>query len=278
MIRNFLLLVILEIIVNGCINKKITENDIFNPVKEYELNNEYVFNKYFIQNSDSINLEIWYLTEKKASFNLIYFSGNGSNIRSAIPFFNELGKQFDLNIFSFNYRGYGLSEGSPSIDNIIEDGNFVLDYFGNEIGDDNLPTIVFGYSLGGFVALNLINHEIIDQGIIMSSFTSLNELKNFLVKEALPEIIRPFLKLEIDESIYKLNNIPFVSMNQKPVLFIHGETNDFIPPYMSLELYNLSPAEKKQIKIIENSDHRMVLKDSISNKQVVLEIKHFLNL
>lgn len=264
------------IALQSCISQKVTQSDVFNPVKETELNGDFNFERKFIANTDTTTIETWYITEDNPQINFIYFSGNGSNIRSAIPFFNELGKQFDLNIFSLNYSGYGLSQGEPSIEGIVRDGKVALDYFNDQMGDQNLPTVLIGYSLGGYVALNLMNHQVVDRGILMSTFSSLSELQDYLLKEALPGIVRPFLKLKIDESIYKLDNLSIVKDNMKPILFIHGEADKFIPSSMSYTLYNLSNSENKDIKIIEGADHRMVLKDSISNKQVVTEIKKFI--
>jgi hypothetical protein len=263
---------------NSCINQKVPQNDVFNPVKEYEISSNFSFERYFINNSDTTQLEAWYLTEKNAEFNLIYFSGNSSNIRSAIPFFNELSEQFNLNIFSFNYSGYGLSEGEPSIDGIITDGKSALNFYNETIRVKNIPTILIGYSLGGFVALNVIDYDFVDQGILMSTFTSLKELEKYLLKEALPGAIRPFLKLDIDESIYDLDNSTLIVNNKKPILFIHGEKDDFIPPSMSQILYGLSPSVIKDIKIIDSADHRMVLKDPESSKKVISEIKKFISL
>ncbi len=185
------------------------------------------------------------MMEEKPTLNLIYFSGNGSNIRSAIPFFNELGNQLNINIFSFNYSGYGLSNGTPSIEGIIKDGAMALDYFDHHYNSENLPTILLGYSLGGYVALNLINHNTIDKGVIMSTFSSLEDLQQYLLKEALPAIIRPFLKLDIDTTIYKLDNKSLVKLTTKPILYIHGEKDDFIPSSMSYNLYNLSLSPQK---------------------------------
>ncbi len=264
------------IALQSCISQKVTQNDVFNPVQETELNGNFTFERRFIANTDSTKIETWYITEENPQINFIYFSGNGSNIRAAIPFFNELGKQFDLNIFSFNYSGYGLSQGEPSIEGIVRDGKVALDYFSGKIGDQNLPTILIGYSLGGYVALHLMNHQVIDRGIMMSTFSSLEELQDYLLKEALPGIVRPFLKLEIDESIYKLNNLSIVKNTKKPILFIHGEADKFIPSSMSYRLYNLSASEIKEIKIIQDADHRMVLKDSTSNQLVIKEIKKFI--
>lgn len=276
--KNITILVFITIVMQGCISQEVTQNDVFNPVKEYEISDNFKFERDYITNTDSTQIESWYITEDEADLNFIYFSGNGSNIRSAIPFFNELGEQMDLNIFSFNYSGYGRSEGEPSIDGILRDGKAALNYYENHIGDKNLPTILLGYSLGGFVALNLTNHEAIDQIILMSTFTSLEELQDYLIKEALPGIIRPFLKLDIDESIYDIDNLQRIKTAHKPILFLHGEADKFIPPSMSYNLYNLSTSEKKEIKIIKDADHRMVLKDTASNKQVIEEIKKFVSL
>lgn len=273
--KKIIIPVLITVALQGCISQKVTERDVFNPVKEYALNDNFTFERKYIQNTDTTQIESWYLTENNAKLNFIYFSGNGSNIRSAIPFFNELGEQFDLNIFTFNYSGYGRSEGEPSIKGIVRDGKTALNYYENQIGDQNLPTIILGYSLGGYVALNLANYNAIDHVILMSTFTSLEELQDYLLKEALPGIIRPFLKLDIEESIYDLNNLILVKNTDKPILFIHGEADKFIPSSMSYNLYNLSQSEKKDIKIIPDADHRMVLKDSTSNTLVIEEIKKF---
>jgi fermentation-respiration switch protein FrsA (DUF1100 family) len=273
--KKIIILLLITFALQACISQKVTQSDVFNPVKEFALNENFTFERNYIQNTDTTQIESWYLTENNAKLNFIYFSGNGSNIRSAIPFFNELGEHFDLNIFTFNYSGYGRSEGEPSIDGIVRDGKTALDYYENQIGDQNLPTIILGYSMGGYVALNLINHDAVDQMILMSTFTSLEELQDYLLKEALPAILRPFLKLDIEESIYDLDNLILVKNTKKPILFIHGETDKFIPSSMSYNLYNLSQSEKKDIKIIPDADHRMVLKDSTSNKLVIEEIKKF---
>lgn len=276
--KYFLTILTGSILLSSCINQQVTESTVFNPIKEYELSGNFGFERQFIQTTDTTKIETWYITESNPELNLIYFSGNGSNIRSAIPFFNELGEQMDLNIFSFNYSGFGLSTGQPTISGIVNDAERALKYFQEINVNEDIPTVVLGYSLGGFVALNVLNQDVIDNGIIMSSFSSLDELESYLLKEALPGVIRPFLKLEIDKSIYQLDNVSLVKQTEKPILFIHGGADEFIPPSMSYDLYNLSPSKNKGISIIDKADHRMVLKDSASNKLVIAEIKKFLSL
>ncbi|GEM_PF-1766928 len=264
----------LALISHSCINQKVTESEVFNPIKEFALDEHLSFNRYFIDNTDTTKLELWHITEENPEFNFIYLSGNGSNVRSAIPFFNELAKQADVNIFTFNYSGYGLSEGTPTIERIVNDGELALNYFDNNL-NNNLPTLLLGYSMGGYVALNVIQKGFIDQVIIMSTFTSLEELEDFLIKNALPWIVRPFLKLDVDEEIYKLNNKPLAEKVEKPVLVIHGKADDFVPPAMGKTLYELMPSKNKKFVPIDDADHRMVLKDQEKMKQVIREILEF---
>lgn len=40
-----------------------------------------------------------------------------------------------------------------------------------------------------------------------------------------------------------------------PMLFIHGEKDDFVPTKMGYELYNLCPEDKRTLKIIPNAGH-----------------------
>lgn len=263
------------ILFQGCINQKVTESEVFNPVKEYELDESFTFKRYFVSNTDTTELELWYLTKSNAKFNFIYVSGNGGNIRSAVPFFNELGKKADINIFSFNYSGYGLSEGKPTVDGIVNDGKKALDYFNKNLNNNNLPTIILGYSMGGYVVLNIMSEEFIDQGIIMSTFTSMEELEDYLVKDALPWMVRPFLKLDIDEKIYELNNKLLAQKTEKPILVIHGKADNFIPPSMGKTLYDLIPNGNKKFVEINDADHRMVIKDDEKIKEVIKEILLF---
>ncbi len=273
-IRFLSTLTALFVITQGCIYQKVTESEVFNPVKEYALDEYLSFQRYFVDNTDTTQLELWHISEKKPDFNLIFLSGNGSNVRSAIPFFNELTKQANLNIFTFNYSGYGLSDGKPTINGIVKDGNIALDFYNQNL-NNNLPTIILGYSMGGYVALNVMDKDFIDQIIIMSTFTSLEELEDYLIKDALPWIIRPFLKLDIDEQIYNLNNKPLAAKTLKPALVIHGDADNFIPPAMGKTLYDLMPSESKKFVSIDDADHRMVLKDEEKLKEVIQEILNF---
>lgn len=59
-----------------------------------------------------------------------------------------------LNVFVWNYRGYGLSTGSPSPSNLKKDVDSVFDYLRTEI-KLNGKIGVYGRSLGGIPSSHL---------------------------------------------------------------------------------------------------------------------------
>lgn len=62
---------------------------------------------------DGVHLNGWYVPATQARATLLFFHGNAGNIShrlDSLRIFHEL----ELNVFIFDYRGYGLSEGKPS--------------------------------------------------------------------------------------------------------------------------------------------------------------------
>mmetsp|Transcript_36501 Transcript_36501/g.42009 ORF Transcript_36501/g.42009 Transcript_36501/m.42009 type:complete len:185 (+) Transcript_36501:837-1391(+) len=88
-----------------------------------------------------------------------------------LEFYRNLG----VNLFVWNYRGYGRSEGSPYPSKMLEDGEMIIDYLRNErcvrkkIG-------VHGQSLGGAVACHLARNCNLDFVFVDRSFSSLNKV------------------------------------------------------------------------------------------------------
>lgn len=59
----------------------------------------------------------------------------------------------DIDVFLWNYRGFGKSTGRPTIENIIEDGKVIVNYLRNERHVAKLG--IHGESLGGCIAIHL---------------------------------------------------------------------------------------------------------------------------
>lgn len=94
------------------------------------------------------------------------FHGNAGNIGHRIPIARMLINATGCNVFMLEYRGYGLSTGSPDEIGLKVDGQAALDYLrdGPETGDHDI--VVYGQSLGGGVAIDLVAKNQKDRRIV----------------------------------------------------------------------------------------------------------------
>lgn len=110
-----------------------------------------------LRTKDGTKLQGWTVPTKESigrqPLHLIYFGGNAQEASSMLPLLQDL--NFDL-ISIFNYRGYGLSEGSPSESSLYRDSLEIYDSINEKHPESNI--IVMGHSLGsaiaGYVARN----------------------------------------------------------------------------------------------------------------------------
>ena len=57
-------------------------------------------------------------------------------------------------VYLFDYRGYGQSDGIPEINGVVEDSVQMLKYAVNAARESGLKLFVLGHSLGGSLAIN----------------------------------------------------------------------------------------------------------------------------
>ncbi len=83
---------------------------------------------------------------------ILFFHGNAENLSSHLPAVLFLVKE-GYRVFTFDYRGYGKSEGTPDIPGVNRDGIAALDRVFRIPGVEPGKVAVFGQSLGGAVAV-----------------------------------------------------------------------------------------------------------------------------
>lgn len=108
------------------------------------------------------------------------FHGNAGNIGHRVPIAKVLEENLGCNVFMLEYRGYGLSTGTPDENGINLDAQTALDFIRNQKETEGGKVIVYGQSLGGAVAVQLVarNQEAgdITAMILENTFTSIREM------------------------------------------------------------------------------------------------------
>lgn len=91
-----------------------------------------------------------------------------------------LTQSMDCNVFMLEYRGYGLSTGTPDEAGIVIDAQTALDYIRQRAETQNDQVVVYGQSLGGAVAVGLVaknQHDKAIAGLILeNTFLSMRKL------------------------------------------------------------------------------------------------------
>src|SRR5690606_8930163 len=101
---------------------------------------------------DGTRLHAWLVRARgKPKGTVIYFHGNAQNLTSHYSFVDWLPAE-GYQVFAFDYRGYGKSQGSVSRQGLHEDSLAALDYVSKRADVDANRLLVFAQSLGGACA------------------------------------------------------------------------------------------------------------------------------
>jgi alpha-beta hydrolase superfamily lysophospholipase len=128
---------------------------------------------HFIEVEKGIKIGCRYHTIGKDYPSLLYFHGNATivdDLDRFAPLFNNVG----INLFVAGYRGYGLSNGTPTVTNMIKDSHRVFEGFKKIVEDYSFRKsfFVMGRSLGSLSAIELAyNYQDDLKGLIVESGT-----------------------------------------------------------------------------------------------------------
>ncbi|KAL5504837.1 BEM46 [Sanghuangporus vaninii] len=184
---------------------------------------------------------------------VVMFHGNGGNFGHRIPLAKMFYVEMRCNVFMLSYRGYGLSEGSPSEKGIRMDAQASLDYLTLHPILSRTNIVLYGQSIGGAVAIDLAsrNPSKIRALILENTFLSIPRL----IPSAMPMLARvAFLCHQKWDSASKVHLIP----QEIPILMLSGARDEMVPQAHMLELERLlrdGPGRQRRVgQLIEFPD------------------------
>jgi len=165
---------------------------------------------------------------------VIMFHGNGGNHGHRIPLARIFFVKMRCNVLMLSYRGYGLSEGSPSETGLSIDAQTALDYVTSHPYLQKTPLILYGQSIGGAVAIHLAsrNPSKITALILENTFMNLPRL----VPHALP-LLSPLTFL-CHQKWDSASKIPFIPKST-PILMLSGVRDEVVPREHMQELWEI---------------------------------------
>jgi fermentation-respiration switch protein FrsA (DUF1100 family) len=106
----------------------------------------------YFETSDQVRLHGWYFRVERSKGSILVLHGNAQNLSTHVN--SVLWMVLEgYNLFIIDYRGYGRSEGKPSVEGIHRDAEAALGKLLELPGVDRDRVAVLGQSIGGAVAI-----------------------------------------------------------------------------------------------------------------------------
>ena len=226
---------------------------VFLPMKELALTPDDMDISYrdvSIPITDKEKIHAWYFPDGESKKAVLFCHGNAGNISHRMETV-ELLKGFRVNVLLFDYRGYGLSDGSPTEPGIYLDTRAAFDWLVKEEGFKPEDIVLLGRSLGGAAAIDLAAKTVCGGLIVESSFTSANEIGKAMF---------PFFPVRY------LNRFRFDSVNKIkevtcPVLIMHSPDDDMIPYEMGRKIFEAAGEPKSFVELRGGHNSREYFED-----------------
>jgi len=222
---------------------------IFHPYKQIEWTpnrSGYDYENVILVTSDGVKIHAWYINCEDSRGTVLFFHGNAGNLShrgDSIRIFNSLG----MSVFIVSYRGYGESEGSPSIKGVNIDALTAWSWLITERKIPPEKILVFGRSLGGAVAVELMRTARPKAAILESTFSSLADMGGFL---------SPIANLLVGGA---WNSALTAADIDTPTLCIHSPGDEVVPYRLGKRLYEALAGEKYFLDITGDHNYGFLL-------------------
>lgn len=186
----------------------------------------------------------WYCRAEHPIASALYCHGNTGNLSNtahAMPYLMAAG----INILLFDYRGFGRSTGFPTLSGIIDDG-VTAARLHERIRPKNVPSILYGYSLGGAIAAQIIRRHPFDGLVLQSTFTNLPDI----ARVTFPRLPLHLVSGRLFDTLEVVGNLTI------PILIIHGATDEVCPPWMAQKLYDSYGSASRKLILVAGGLHK----------------------
>ncbi len=187
---------------------------------------------------------------------LLFFGGNETYASQELELINNLSKNYS--VIMMDYRGYGESTGDSDYNNIVTDGIAVFHYLTNEMKVSSNNIIIGGLSLGGAVACqithDLIKYENIGGLILISTFSSLGDMANLLIRQKYHNNnFESIINMITYDVLNTNNNLKYID-NKCKILIVHNGKDTLIPITQAMRNYN-AISNTNKFHIVKTGNH-----------------------
>ncbi|MBN1117350.1 MAG: alpha/beta hydrolase [Bacteroidales bacterium] len=216
---------------------------------------------------DTVKYENWALKSKSGKIiNARFFKTNNESRGTVFLLSGENGDIADwydvtsimlnmgFDVFSFDYQGFGLSQGKATHENIFKDSQLFLDSLKKRPDVMEKDIVAWGFSVGANLAIKLAyeNPGAFDYMILEAAYTS---QRKYVIKNAgfpaklfaFPFAVSPYAA---DDLLPEINNTP--------ILFVHSVEDKIVPYWMGEKLYKTANNPKLFFEVLGQHNFALI--------------------
>lgn len=226
-----------------------SENSLVYPGSKYPRGNwepPFAFEEIEFDSGDGTKLVGWFLPASDANETVLVCHGNAENVaHSSAHMGNSLRSLLNANVFTFDYRGYGKSEGTANEAGVLADAEAALAWLAERTGKPTSEIVVVGHSIGGGPAVHL---------------GSVSPVKALVLQRTFASIVEPAQDKYwfVPVSLLMQNRFPSAEKIKKcdaPLFQSHGESDQIVPIKSGRKIFENSPATKKEFFELPDANH-----------------------
>ncbi|MDD2357812.1 MAG: alpha/beta fold hydrolase [Thiovulaceae bacterium] len=165
-----------------------------------------------IQAEDGTTLEGMEFTPEHFSHTIFYLGGRSQD---SVALIHRLAFALENNrIVTFNYRGYGNSQGTPSEQNVYEDAAYIAEKLKERYGNFS----IVGFSLGSSVAAYVASKIKVEKLFLLGGFDSVFHI----IKNKIPLLPSFLIRYKFDTALH-------VSSVEAPTYLVSSKDDNIVP-------------------------------------------------
>lgn len=217
---------------------------------------------------DGARLHGWWLPARhEARGSVLFLHGNAENISTHIGSVMFLPEQ-GLNVFLFDYRGYGRSQGTAYLEGLMMDVEAGLNQL--HALDETSNLAVFGQSLGAALAIvavaNSVHKDEIEVLVADSGFTSFREItREKLSGHWLTWLFQWPMSMTVIDKYRPVDEIG--KLSPTAVILVHSMADRVVPFRHGQRLYDNS-REPRALWVLQNSRHNQFFSERRNQQEL----------
>lgn len=217
----------------------------------------------WIPTADGHKLIAYYYQRPGAKKVFVLSHGNAGNAQGRVLLAAAL-LCCNCNVLSYDYEGYGQSDGKPTIKGIVRNGLAAYDFTAHQLHYTADQILLYGESIGSGVSVQIAQQRPVAGIVLQSGFSSLLAAGREHIW---------FLSLYPDQWFDNLDNVTYFKTKHPPVLILHGELDPIIATHHCHDIYDRA-CQPKTLVVLTNFGHIL---ENVDNMQYLKAVGTFVN-